>query len=161
MNGSLLTTRFDAGAYGVCRHPGGQRSGRDQGNLGRSEAQSLCGLCPARANAWGLPRRATSGLDSESAISIMQTLKTLAVEGGCTILCTLHQPNSDITELFDDFMLLASGRMVNAGAMYLLTVAQRCHCHPVPTGAYLEHAPICMQGLSFELICAALQARCT
>lgn len=66
----------------------------------------------------------TSGLDSESAISIMQTLKTLAVEGGCTILCTLHQPNSDITELFDDFMLLASGHMVYAGAMYLLTVAQ-------------------------------------
>lgn len=26
-----------------------------------------------------------------------------------TVVCTIHQPSSDITELFDDFMLLAKG----------------------------------------------------
>lgn len=40
----------------------------------------------------------TSGLDSEIAVTIMQTLKKLSARG-CTILLTIHQPNSDITDL--------------------------------------------------------------
>jgi ABC-type multidrug transport system ATPase subunit len=57
----------------------------------------------------------TSGRDSEVALSIIQTLKVLASKGR-TVICTIHQPNSDITDLFDDFMLLAHGRMVFSGA---------------------------------------------
>lgn len=30
-------------------------------------------------------------------------------------VCTIHQPNSDITDLFDNFMLLATGRVVYGG----------------------------------------------
>ena len=42
----------------------------------------------------------TSGLDSYLATSVVKTLKKLA-ESGTTVLCTIHQPNSEIFEEFD------------------------------------------------------------
>ena len=57
----------------------------------------------------------TTGLDSDSALSIVCLLKRLAARGR-TVLCTIHQPSSDICERFDDFMLLGGGRMVYCGA---------------------------------------------
>jgi len=57
----------------------------------------------------------TSGLDSEVALSIMDALLMLARKRR-TVVCTIHQPNSDITDMFDDFMLLASGRCVYNGS---------------------------------------------
>lgn len=46
---------------------------------------------------------ATSGLDSFMAHSVIQSLKTLVSEGR-TILCTIHQPSSDVFELFDEWV---------------------------------------------------------
>lgn len=57
----------------------------------------------------------TSGLDSEIAVSIMRTLKSIAKKGR-TVVLTIHQPNSDITEQFDHFILMAKGRVVYGGA---------------------------------------------
>jgi energy-coupling factor transporter ATP-binding protein EcfA2 len=57
----------------------------------------------------------TSGLDSEIAVSIMRTLKNIAAKGR-TLALTIHQPNSDITELFDHFILMAKGEIVYGGA---------------------------------------------
>jgi ATP-binding cassette subfamily G (WHITE) protein 2 len=48
----------------------------------------------------------TSGLDSVTALSLTRTLKQLADEGNCTVICTIHQPQTKIYELFDDLMLL-------------------------------------------------------
>ncbi|GIL85953.1 hypothetical protein Vretimale_9015 [Volvox reticuliferus] len=56
----------------------------------------------------------SSGLDSEMALSVVTTLVRLARKGR-TVVCTIHQPNSDITECFDDFLLLSSGRTVYGG----------------------------------------------
>jgi len=42
----------------------------------------------------------TTGLDSFTATSVMETLKDLA-KSGRTIIQTIHQPNSDIFEMFD------------------------------------------------------------
>ncbi|GFH32365.1 uncharacterized protein HaLaN_31574, partial [Haematococcus lacustris] len=53
----------------------------------------------------------TSGLDSEMALSVMEGLVRLARKDR-TVVCTIHQPNSDITALFDDLMLLAAGHLV-------------------------------------------------
>ncbi|KAF7984807.1 hypothetical protein HWV62_11820 [Athelia sp. TMB] len=50
----------------------------------------------------------TSGLDSQSAWAIMQFLRSLA-DGGQAILCTIHQPSSELFQVFDRLLLLKKG----------------------------------------------------
>ncbi|KFA54591.1 hypothetical protein S40293_02258 [Stachybotrys chartarum IBT 40293] len=50
----------------------------------------------------------TSGLDSQSAWSICTLLRKLA-DSGQTILCTLHQPSSQLFDMFDRLLLLGRG----------------------------------------------------
>ena len=42
----------------------------------------------------------TSGLDSYMAMNIVDMLKNLAAKGH-TILCTIHQPSSEVYDMFD------------------------------------------------------------
>ena len=44
----------------------------------------------------------TSGLDSYLASAVCQTLKDLA-RNGTTVLCTIHQPSSEIFDIFGNF----------------------------------------------------------
>jgi ABC-type multidrug transport system ATPase subunit len=53
----------------------------------------------------------TTGLDSYTATQVMLILRNLA-NAGRTIIQTIHQPNSDIFQLFDQLMLLAQGRVI-------------------------------------------------
>ncbi|KAI9144775.1 P-loop containing nucleoside triphosphate hydrolase protein [Paraphysoderma sedebokerense] len=57
----------------------------------------------------------TSGLDSVTALSLCQALKDLTRCGDCTIITTIHQPQSRIFHLFDDILLLKGGRIVYYG----------------------------------------------
>jgi ATP-binding cassette subfamily G (WHITE) protein 2 len=57
----------------------------------------------------------TSGLDSVTAYSLTKTLAELSASGDCTVICTLHQPQSKIFEMFDDLLLLKAGRVVFYG----------------------------------------------
>uniref|UniRef100_A0ACD5U634 Uncharacterized protein n=1 Tax=Avena sativa TaxID=4498 RepID=A0ACD5U634_AVESA len=57
----------------------------------------------------------TSGLDSASAFSVIETLRTLAIDGGRTIISSVHQPSSEVFALFDDLCLLSSGETVYFG----------------------------------------------
>ncbi|KAG8929231.1 hypothetical protein FRC02_005826 [Tulasnella sp. 418] len=50
----------------------------------------------------------TSGLDSGSAWAIMLLLKNLAAHGQA-ILCTIHQPSSELFQMFDRLLLLRRG----------------------------------------------------
>lgn len=50
----------------------------------------------------------TSGLDSQSAFNIVRFLKKLS-NAGQAILCTIHQPNASLFELFDRLLLLQRG----------------------------------------------------
>ncbi|KAG8929230.1 hypothetical protein FRC02_005825 [Tulasnella sp. 418] len=50
----------------------------------------------------------TSGLDSGSAWAIMMLLKKLAAHGQA-ILCTIHQPSSELFQMFDRLLLLKKG----------------------------------------------------
>ena len=59
----------------------------------------------------------TTGLDSKTAESVMQNIIELARRKGTVVICTIHQPNSLITSLFDDLLLLAKGRCVYFGPM--------------------------------------------
>ena len=53
----------------------------------------------------------TTGLDSYIALNIIEVLKDLA-RSGKTIITTIHQPSSEIFNLFDQMMLMAEGKVL-------------------------------------------------
>ena len=56
----------------------------------------------------------TSNLDSTAAFALMTTLKELA-RAGHSIAVVVHQPRTEIFNLFDDLLLLSRGRAVYSG----------------------------------------------
>eukprot|EP01133_Synstelium_polycarpum_P016895 gene16895-20090_t len=58
----------------------------------------------------------TTGLDSFTAFQVTQTLATIARQNR-TVICTIHQPRSDIFKLFDMVMLLSKGQLVYIGTV--------------------------------------------
>jgi len=56
----------------------------------------------------------TSGLDSFTAEVVISTMRKLA-QNGRTVICTIHQPNSQIFALFDQLILMAKGQMTYFG----------------------------------------------
>ncbi|KAL8137876.1 hypothetical protein V2J09_003877 [Rumex salicifolius] len=56
----------------------------------------------------------TSGLDSASAFFVTQTLRGLS-RGGRTVIASIHQPSSEVFELFDRLYLLSGGKTVYFG----------------------------------------------
>lgn len=56
----------------------------------------------------------TTGLDAATAFQLVATLKALAVRGR-TIICSIHQPRSEIWQLFDHVLLLAKGSPLYSG----------------------------------------------
>jgi len=57
----------------------------------------------------------TSGLDSHMAASVVDLLLGLAAQGR-TVVCTIHQPSSQVFATFDRLLLLAEGRTAYIGA---------------------------------------------
>ncbi|KAF1835024.1 hypothetical protein BDW02DRAFT_496945 [Decorospora gaudefroyi] len=57
----------------------------------------------------------TTGLDSTSAFQVIKTLQDLARKGR-TIIVTIHQPRSEIWDLFDNVILLSRGNPAYAGS---------------------------------------------
>ncbi|EFA09850.1 Protein scarlet-like Protein [Tribolium castaneum] len=57
----------------------------------------------------------TTGLDSYSAQKIVTMMNTMA-SSGKTILCTIHQPSSDIFAMFSQLILMADGRIAFIGS---------------------------------------------
>lgn len=56
----------------------------------------------------------TTGLDSFSAQQLVGTLQSLA-NNGTAVICTIHQPSSQLFSMFDQVMLLAEGRTAFMG----------------------------------------------
>jgi len=72
----------------------------------------------------------TSGLDSYAAYQVVRVLKDLA-SAGCTVICTLHQPSSEIFALVDHVLCLCSGSCLYEGSreqmvMHFSRVGYRC-----------------------------------
>uniref|UniRef100_A0A914M7Y6 ABC transporter domain-containing protein n=1 Tax=Meloidogyne incognita TaxID=6306 RepID=A0A914M7Y6_MELIC len=57
----------------------------------------------------------TSGLDSYLAKQVIQVLKDLARRKNMTIIVTIHQPSSQLFEMFDKICLLAEGKLAFLG----------------------------------------------
>jgi ATP-binding cassette, subfamily G (WHITE), member 2 len=58
----------------------------------------------------------TSGLDSTTALALMGTLKDLSVRGVCTVVCTIHQPQTKIFNLLDNLLLMKKGEIIYQGS---------------------------------------------
>jgi len=57
----------------------------------------------------------TSGLDSYTAYAVAFLLRRVAHMHQRTIVATIHQPSSEIFDLFDDLVLLSAGRVIYHG----------------------------------------------
>jgi len=57
----------------------------------------------------------TTGLDSFNARKLVQTLQDLAAKRNTAIMCTIHQPSSELFAMFDQVLLLAEGRVAFFG----------------------------------------------
>jgi ABC-type multidrug transport system ATPase subunit/ABC-type multidrug transport system permease subunit len=57
----------------------------------------------------------TSGLDSSNALRIVKTLHLLAHEEGKTVIFSIHQPASQLFELFDEIHVMAKGYLLYSG----------------------------------------------
>lgn len=69
----------------------------------------------------------TSGLDSKIALSLIEKLKLIANDG-CMVICTIHQPQNKIFNLFNNLILMKNGLIVYNGeaskACYLISLQQ-------------------------------------
>ena len=84
----------------------------------------------------------TSGLDSFMAASVVDILRKLARQGR-NVICTIHQPSSQIVEMFDKVLLLAEGRTaflgeVSAANQFLETCGFPCPSHYNPADHWVE-----------------------
>lgn len=57
----------------------------------------------------------TSGLDAYNAFNVVECLTALARNYKRTVIFTIHQPRSNIVTLFDQLVLMASGRIIYSG----------------------------------------------
>ncbi|RIB11361.1 P-loop containing nucleoside triphosphate hydrolase protein, partial [Gigaspora rosea] len=85
----------------------------------------------------------TSGLDSSLALDLVQTLKELAIKQRKTIIIVIHQPSSQVFELFDKLLLMADGHVVYFGDSadtvdYLANQGFVCHPNFNPADYMLE-----------------------
>ncbi|KAG5055111.1 hypothetical protein GLYMA_03G135200v4 [Glycine max] len=98
----------------------------------------------------------TTGLDSASAFYVVQSLCHIA-HSGKIVICSIHQPSSEIFSLFDDLLLLSSGETVYFGEAKMALKFFADAGFPCPTRRNpSDHFLMCIN-LDFELITEALQ----
>ncbi|XP_046443611.1 protein white-like isoform X5 [Daphnia pulex] len=83
----------------------------------------------------------TSGLDSFMAQNIVQALKNLA-SAGKTVICTIHQPSSEVFAMFDRILLMAEGRTAFLGPIddclhFFSTQGMPCPANYNPADFYI------------------------
>lgn len=85
----------------------------------------------------------TSGLDSVTALDLLRTLHSLAhgklPERAVTIVCSIHQPQSKIFNLFDSLILLKAGNIIYQGSRAQAIVTNRWFCTLINCFSSLGH----------------------
>ncbi|KAF9428734.1 hypothetical protein BGZ94_001269 [Podila epigama] len=76
----------------------------------------------------------TSGLDSFNAYNVIECLVSLARNYHRTVVCTIHQPRSNIFALFDQLVLMAKGHLVYSGETKMLNAHLKSLGHTCPEG---------------------------
>ncbi|XP_010269761.1 PREDICTED: ABC transporter G family member 15-like [Nelumbo nucifera] len=98
----------------------------------------------------------TTGLDSAAAFFVMQTLRNIACDGK-TVISSIHQPSSEVFELFDDLFLLSGGEAIYFGeaqmaANFFSEAGFPCPSKRNPSDHFLR----CIN-TDFDIITAALR----
>ncbi|KAH9945126.1 uncharacterized protein BXZ73DRAFT_38891 [Epithele typhae] len=76
----------------------------------------------------------TSGLDAYNALSVIDSLVSLARDYNRTVVFTIHQPRSNIVSLFDQLIVLARGKVIYSGDADKVTDYLSEIGHPCPLG---------------------------
>ncbi|CDO70642.1 hypothetical protein BN946_scf184756.g8 [Trametes cinnabarina] len=76
----------------------------------------------------------TSGLDAYNALSVIDSLVSLARDYNRTVVFTIHQPRSNIVSLFDQLIVLAQGKLIYSGEADKVTDYLADIGHPCPLG---------------------------
>lgn len=63
----------------------------------------------------------------------MKLLQKLAHKGGRTIICTIHQPRSDIFQMFDNIYMMVRGRVAYFGPLERISSYFRKIGYPIPS----------------------------
>ncbi|KAG9293450.1 hypothetical protein G9A89_009174 [Geosiphon pyriformis] len=85
----------------------------------------------------------TSGLDSSLALELVKILKEFALQQRKTIIMVIHQPSSQVFELFDKLLVMADGKMVYFDQApelvnYLAREGFNCHANFNPADYLLD-----------------------
>ncbi|XP_019444055.1 PREDICTED: ABC transporter G family member 15-like isoform X2 [Lupinus angustifolius] len=98
----------------------------------------------------------TSGLDSASAFYVIQALRNIACNGGKIIICSIHQPSSEVFNLFDDLLLLSNGETVYFGEAKMALKFFADAGFPCPTRRNPSDHFLMCTNLDFDLITETL-----
>ncbi len=85
----------------------------------------------------------TSGLDSTTALKVIGALKNLTTRGVCTVICTIHQPQRKIFDMFDNLILMKKGRIIYQGScsksiLFLSSIGLNCPEETNPADFLIE-----------------------
>ncbi|KAI8866913.1 hypothetical protein GQ42DRAFT_165178 [Ramicandelaber brevisporus] len=86
---------------------------------------------------------ATSGLDSNAAMLVVETARDIAHNKKKCVMMTIHQPSAKLFSMFDRVILMADGRIVYAGpvpqaADFFADNGYVCPAHENPADFYID-----------------------
>lgn len=84
----------------------------------------------------------TTGLDSFTAQNVVEVLNALAIAGR-TVICTIHQPSSEIFDIFDQIMLMAHGHVIymndaSKAVNYFASIGEVCPSRTNPADFFMN-----------------------
>ncbi|KAI5745840.1 hypothetical protein M8J76_014649 [Diaphorina citri] len=85
----------------------------------------------------------TSGLDSYSTLNLISTMKQMATDHQKTIICAIHQPSSEILDIFDSIVIMAESRTAFIGnaketIQFLKTQGYECPMNYNPADFFIK-----------------------